>query len=146
MRCHTSSLNGKFWNLISSNLVAGVNLPASWLDNRNVHRFLNLERLPTPALPKSISLIFLLAELSWRAPIPIVNPLLYTVCIFGGRWGEHSYLDTPKNNKETDWFWNRLLSLCWLVHNVMTNLKCAVRGVNEWSYKLKVFWKNKWWV
>ena len=107
MRCHTSSPKGKGQNLISSNSVAGAQLPDCWLDNPNVHQLLNPGQLTTPALPKRFSVIFLWAELSQRAPISIINPPLKTVCIFGGRWDAHSYLDSPKNNKKTDNFRNR---------------------------------------
>ena len=115
---------GKGWNLISSNSVAGVYLPAYWLSNTDIHRLLNPGHLPTPALPQRLSLIFLWAEFSQRAPIPIFNPLQDTVYIVRGIWSAHSYLALPKNNKGTYWFWNKLISLCWLVQNVMTNWKC----------------------
>ena len=42
-------------------------------------------KITTPTLPKRLYLIFLLAELSQRAPTPIVNTLLNTVHIFGGQ-------------------------------------------------------------
>ena len=69
-----------------------------WLTNTNVHPLLMPLQLTTAALPKRISLIFLWVELSQRDTILIVNPLLKTVSIFGGKWGEHSYSDSPKYN------------------------------------------------
>ena len=90
----------------------GVYLPVYWLYNPNVHRLLKPGHMPTPALPKRLSLIFLWEEFSQTDPIQIVNPLLDTVCIIGGRWCAHSYFYLPKNNKEADCFLNRLLSLC----------------------------------
>ena len=150
IRCHTSSPKGKGQNLISSNSVAWVYIPSIWLENPNVHRFLKQGHLATPALPKIIFLIFLWAELPRRDLIPIVNQLLYTLYIVEGRWGAHFYLYLPKNNKETDCFWNRLISLCWLVHNVMTNWKCFGR-INDvcsltWivDRHLHVYYLN-WW-
>ena len=53
-------------------------------------------QLTNTALPKRISLIFLWAEFDQRDPMPIVKPLPKTVCVFGGRWGVHSYLASPK--------------------------------------------------
>ena len=61
------------------------------LAHTNVHRLLMPGKLPTHELPKRLSLTFLLVEFSWRAPIPIADALLKNVCIFGGRWGAHSY-------------------------------------------------------
>ena len=55
-------------------------------------------------------------ELSRMAPIPIVNTLLKTLCDFGGKWREHSYLDSPKYNEKTNNILNRLPLLvltCW---------------------------------
>ena len=78
-------------------------------------------QMSTPDIPKRLSIIFLWAEFSQRAPIPIVNILINTVYIVGGLWGTHSYSDSPKNKKETDYFRNGLLSLCLLVENMMTN-------------------------
>ena len=112
IRCHTSSLKCKFRNLLSSNSLARAQLPAQWLANPNVHWLITPEKLPTPALPKRLSLIFIWAELSRRARIPIFNILLNTVCIVGGRQGTHSYLPLPKNYKEKVFFRSRLLSLC----------------------------------
>ena len=120
-RCHTSPSKGKSWNLISSNSVADVYLLGYWLANPNVHRLLKTVHLSTPALPRRLSVIFLWEELSQRALIPILNTLLDIICIVGGRWGAHSYLALLKNNRVTYLFWNRLLSLCWLFHNMMTN-------------------------
>ena len=109
----------KGWNLISSNSVARAYLPEYSLANPNVHQLLTPGQLPTPALPKRHSLIFLWEEFSQRDPTPIVNPLLNKIFIVGGKWGTHSYSTPPKNNRGTDSFWNRLLSLCWFVDNVM---------------------------
>ena len=75
------SPKGKYRNLLGSNSVAEMYLPACWLANQNVHQLLNLAHLLTPALSKRLSLIFLRMELYLRDPIPIVNPLIYTVCI-----------------------------------------------------------------
>ena len=121
LRCHTGSPKGKGQNPISSNSVAGVYLPAYWLDNPHIQRFLNMWHLRTPELTERLSLIFLWYELPQRDPIPIVNPIPDTVYIFRGQWGAHSYLDSLKIYKGIDCFWNRLLSLWWLVHNVMKN-------------------------
>ena len=130
LRCNTISPKGKGQNLISSNLIAGIYLPASLFTNTNVHTLLNPGHLPTTALPKRLSLIFLWTEFPRRDPIPIVNPLLYTVCIFEGWWSAHSYLFFSV--RLHDWFRNRppLLML------------------NYWQRddKLKVFWEHKLWV
>ena len=75
-------------------------------------------QLPTPALPKRLSLSFLWEEFSQRAPIPIVNSLHKTVRVFGGQWVAHSYLDSPNYNKITNNFQNRLSLL------VLTCLQC----------------------
>ena len=101
-----SSLEGNVKNLIISNSVAGAYLPYYWLDNPNVHWLLTPEKLPTPALPKRLHLIFY-----HRVPIYIVNSLLNTVYIVGGQWGTHSYSSSPKHNNEADYFRNGLLSL-----------------------------------
>ena len=113
-----SSPEVKFQNLISSNSVAGAYLPSCWLDNQNVHWLLNLGQLSTHVFPKSLSLIFLWAEFSQRAPIPIVNPLLKSVRIFVGQWDAHSYLVSPKNNNKTENFLN------WTPILVLTCLLC----------------------
>ena len=99
MRCYTSSPKGKIQNLIRSNSVAGAYLPACCFSNPNLHRLLILGQLSTPVLPKGISLIFPWVEFSRRASISIVNLLVKTVSVFGGRWGAHSYSDSPKYNK-----------------------------------------------
>ena len=111
MRYHMSSPKGKFRNLISSNSVAGAQLSAYCLANTNVCRFLTPLQLPTPELPKRLSIIFLRKQFSQRGAIPMVNPLLNIVCIFGRRWDAHSYLSSPKNSKGIDYFQNGLLSL-----------------------------------
>ena len=106
LRCHTSSPKGKDQNLIRCNSVAGAYLPAFLLADPNVHLLIKSVQLPTPELPKRLYLIFLWVEFSQMDTIPIVNPLLNTVRIFGGRWGAHSYLASPKNNKKKDNFRN----------------------------------------
>ena len=112
LMCHTIYPKENPQNLLSYYSVSGEKLPDSWLDNPNVHRLLMPVQLPTPALPNRLSLIFIWAELSQRAPIPIANPLLDTVCIVGGQWGAHYYSTSLDNNKETYCFRIRLLSLC----------------------------------
>ena len=97
LRCYMSSPKGKGQNLISSKSVVGVYLPACWLANPKVHRFLKPGQLPTPTLPKRSSIIFLWEEFSQRAPIPIFNPLLNTVRVFVGIWGAHSFQSSPKH-------------------------------------------------
>ena len=109
MRCHTRPPKGKSQNILSSNSVAVVYIQSSRLDNPNVHQLLNPVHLPTPDLPKRLSLIFLWAEFSRRAPISIVNTLLYTVCTIGGRWGAQYYLASPENNTKIDCFLDRIL-------------------------------------
>ena len=55
-------------------------------------------------------------EFTQRDPIPMFNPLLKTVCIFGGRCGAHYYSASPKYNKIKDNFWNQpplLVMTCW---------------------------------
>ena len=108
---HTSSPKVKGQNLIISNSVAGAYLPACWLANPNAHRLLIITQLPTPALPNRLSLILLLEEFSWRSPVPIVNPLLKTVCVFVGKRGAQSYSDSPNDNKIPNNFRNWLLLL-----------------------------------
>ena len=56
--------------------------------------------------------------ISQRDPIPIVNPLLKMVFVFGGRWGAHSYSYSPKYNRITNKFRNQLPLL------VLTFLRC----------------------
>ena len=114
--CHTSPLKGKIPNLIRSISLAGAQLPACWLDNKNLHRLLKLGKMTNPVLPKRISLILLWAEFPQIDPIQIVNPLPNTVYIFGRQWGAQSYLASLKNNKELDNFrnWPPILVLtCW---------------------------------
>ena len=108
LRCHTSSPQGEDQNLISSNSVVGVYLPAWWLANPNIHQLLNPGQLLTAALPRRFSIIFLWAELSRRDPIPIVNPLLKTVRVLEGRWGTHFYFASQKNKNKTE----NLRNLC----------------------------------
>ena len=81
LRCHTSSPKGRGRNLLISNSVAEIYFPACLLDNKNLHRLLDSGHLPTPEIPKRLSIIFLWADFYRRAPTPIVNPLQYTVCI-----------------------------------------------------------------
>ena len=81
LRCHTRSPKVKGQNLLIYNSVAEIYFPACWLDNKNLHQLLYPGHLPTSALPKSLSQIFLWVEFFRRAPIPIVNPLQCTVCI-----------------------------------------------------------------
>ena len=97
LRCHTISPEGKGRNIISSNSVAIMYVSDCWLENKNVHWLLNPGHLPTPALHKRLSLIFLRRKFSHRSPIPIFNTIIYTVCIVGGRWGAHSYLALPED-------------------------------------------------
>ena len=111
LRYQTSSSKGKCQKLISSNSVMRAYLSAYWLANPNTHWLLTLGKFPIFALIKRLSLIFIWVEFFRKAPIPIFNPLLYTVCIVGGKWGAHSYSDSPKNNKETYFFWNRIIYL-----------------------------------
>ena len=59
LKFHTSYTKFKDQNIIISNSVAGVYLPAYWLDNPNVHWLLKPVQMPTPALPSRLSLIFL---------------------------------------------------------------------------------------
>ena len=115
LRCHTSSLKGKWQNLMTSNSVAGEYLPACLLENPNVHHFLNPGKLTTPEFPKRLSLIFLWVELYRRYPIPIVNPLLIKFRIFKGD-GVQTLFWLHKKNKKTDNFCNRppiLVLTCW---------------------------------
>ena len=138
LRCHIRSPKGKVQNIISSNSVAGKYLPECWFANPNVHRLLNPGKQPTPALLNRLYQIFLLVELSWRDPIPIVNPLLKTVRIFGGQWDEHSYLVSPNNNKKKVTFVIGLFSLCWHVDNAMKNWKFFGKIIDECSLTLIV--------
>ena len=96
LRCHSISPKGKVRNLMISNLVVGVYILAYWFSNTNVHRLLKSVQLPSYALPKRLSIIFLWAEFSIRGPIYIVNIVLYTFCIVECKWGAHSYWTSPK--------------------------------------------------
>ena len=141
MRCHTSSPKCKGQNLLGSNWVAGMYFPVYWLDNPNVHRFLKLGHLPNPALPKRPYRIFIWAKFSWRSLIPIVNPLQYTLCIcwipmgctllFGFTIILHN------------WFQNRPPLLVLNYWKRCDKLEFFWSINDEWSYILKVFWKNK---
>ena len=111
LMCHTSSPKGKSQNLLSSNSVAGAYPLACWLANPNVHRLLMTGKLLTPALTKRLSLIIIWSEFSQRAPIPIVNRILKMVYNFGGRWVAKYYSASPKYNKTTNNFRNRLPTL-----------------------------------
>ena len=107
---------GKGQNTISSYSLAGEYIPACWLANPNIHWFLVPGQILTPALTKSLSLIFLWADFSWRAHIPVINPLLKTVCVFGGWWVAHSYSASPQYNNITNNFLDRiplLVLTCW---------------------------------
>ena len=128
LRWHTISPKGKGQILLSSNSVAEMYLPASRLDNQNVHRLLKPVHLPTPALPKRISLIFLWEELSWRDPITIVNPLQYKVCIFWRTMG-----------------CKLLFGLAVILHNWFQYFPPLLVLTRLQHYdKLEVFWENKW--
>ena len=107
-RCHMRSPKKKGQNPINSNSVAGAYIQACCFANPNIQWFLMPGQLPTPVLIKRIYIIFLWTELSKRYPIPIVNLLLKTVCVFGVLWGAHSYPASPKYNNITNYFRNRL--------------------------------------
>ena len=112
MRCHTSSPKGKGRNLISSNSLLGAQLPACWLANPDVHRFLNPGQLTTPALPKRISVIFLWTEFFQRYHIPIFNPLLKKFVFFEGD-GAHTLICLhQKITRKEIIFLIGVLSLC----------------------------------
>ena len=130
MRCHMSSPKGKGRNLISFNSVAVMYFPACWFVNTNVQWLPNLVHLATTALPKRLSLIFLWAGFSRRYPIPIVDPLIYTVCIFCRSMG--CTLLFGFSVRLRYWFKNRpplLVLTCW-----------------QCDENLEVFWEHKWWV
>ena len=100
------SLKGKVRNLTSSNLVAVEYLISCWLVNPNINHLLMTGQL----------LFFLWENFSQRGPIPKFNPLLKTVCVFGGKWGAHSYSDALNYNKITNNFLNQiplLVLTCW---------------------------------
>ena len=125
-------------------------IPEYWLENPNLHRLITTGKLTTLDLTKRLYLIFLWAELSRRATIPIPNPLLYTVYIVGGWQGAHSYSALLKNNKETDCFRNRLLSLCWIVQNVITiwNIFGRINDECIWNWIVDRHWNVfliTWW-
>ena len=98
----------KVQNLISSNSVAGAYLPACWLANPILHQLIIPGQLPTTVLPNMLSLILPWADFSRRDPIPTINPLLKTFCVFGGRWGAHSYSDLIWYNRINNKFRNRI--------------------------------------
>ena len=123
-------------------------------------KLLSYFQLPTPVLTKRLSLIFLWAEFSWRAPIPIVKPLLKMVCGFGGLWGAHSYSASQKYNKIPNNFWDQLSLLvinCWqcddklnfglkkrLMNEVLLWLlmvidMCYLLPIEQWIKKLSSF-------
>ena len=108
LRCHMSSLKGKDRNLLSSNSVAGAQILACWSANPNVHWLLITVQLPTTELHKRLSIIFLWVKFPQRYPIHIFNPLLKTVCVFGGRWGAQYYSAPPEYNKTINNFRNWL--------------------------------------
>ena len=112
LRCHTRSSKGKGLHLIRYNSLSGTYIPACWLAGPNVHRLLDPGQLITHVLPKSLSVTLLWAKIPQRDPIPIVNPLLRTDLIFGGRWGAHFYSDSPKITEKQIIFVIGLLSLC----------------------------------
>ena len=130
LRCHTSSPKGKDQNILRSNSVGEMYFPACWLANPNVHRLLNPGHLPTPELPNMIYLIFLLAEFTQRDPIPIVNPLQYSVCIC---WSEMGC--------------TLLFGFAAVLHNWFQNRNYLLL-MNFWQRddKLEVFWEHKGWV
>ena len=130
LRCHTSSPKGKCRNLLIYNSVAEMYFPACWLANANIHRLIKPGHLPTPTLPKRISIFFLWEEFSWRAPTEIVNPLQYTVCIFWRAIGCTLLFGFALILHY--WFQNRppfLVLTCW-----------------QRDENLEVFWDHKLWV
>ena len=121
---------GKDRNLLSSNSEAEIYFPDCLLANQNLHRLLKRGHLPTPALPKRLSLIFLWAELSRNAPIPIVKPLQYTVCICWRGMG-----------------FTLLFGFTVILHNLFQN-QTSLLVITCWQCdeKLEVLWEHKWWV
>ena len=96
LRCHQRSPKGNGRSLLISNLLAGVNIPSSWLANPNVHRLLIPGHLPTPTLTKRLALS------SYVRNCP--EGLLYHQSthysngkLFGGRFGAHQYSASPDN-------------------------------------------------
>ena len=144
MMCHTRYPKDKSRNQLSSNSVAEMYLPDRWLENKDVLRLLKPGHLPTPALPKRISLIFLLEEFYQRAPIPIVNTLQYKVCICWRTMGCTLLFGFAAILHNLFQNWPVLLVLtCW-----QRDEKLEVFWENKWWVKLhkKVFWKNIWWL
>ena len=64
-----SSTKGEGRNLLSSNSVVGANLPASRLENPNVHRLLIPGHLTYPVIPKRISL----SSYGWNCPEGLIT-------------------------------------------------------------------------
>ena len=90
------SPKGKGKKLLSSNSVAVANLPASWLDNPNVHRFLIPVHLPTNVFPKRLSL----SSYGRNFPKGVLSQ--YSIHssnskLYGGRFGAHSYSSLSDN-------------------------------------------------
>ena len=130
MRSTRDSLKGKGRNLLSSNSLVEMYLPAFFLANRNVHRLLKPGHLPTTTLPRRISLIFLWAEFYRSAPLPIVNPIQYTVCIC---WREMGC--------------TLLFGFAVILHNLFQNRPpLLVLTCWQCDEKLEVFWEHKLWV
>ena len=133
-------------------------LPYSWLANPNVNQLLIPGQLPTPVIPKRPSLIFLWEECSRKTPIPIVDPLLKNVYIFGGQWGAHSYLDSPKYNRITDNILNRpplLVLTCWQFDaklnvsfgKIIDECSFALVFDSHWYMLFLTYWqKNRKWM
>ena len=93
--------------------------------------------LPTPALTKRISLIFLWVELYRMDPTPIVNPLQYTVCIFWKEMGCTLLFGFAVILHS--WFQNRpplLVLTCWQCDD---KLNVFGRIINECSLTLIVY-------
>ena len=130
MKCHMSSSKGKVRNLLRCISVAEIYFQACLLANQNVHCLLKPGQLPSTALPKRISLIFICTELYWRAPIPVFNTLQYTVYIC---WREMGC--------------TLLFCFAAVLHNWFQNL-LSILVMNYWQRddKLGVFWEHKWWV
>ena len=117
-----SSLKGEGKNLLSSNSVAGKNLPASRLANPNVHWMIIPVHLSTHELPNRLSLSsychnFLEGIISQQS-IHSSNGKL-----FGGALGDHSYLDSPDNIIMTNHCHNCFYSV------PMTCLECKDRYI-----------------
>ena len=116
LRCHTSSPKGRGRNLLISNSVAGAKLPASWLANPNVHRLLIPVHLPTPVLPKRLSLSSygrnFLKWILYQYPIHSSNGKL-----FGVRLGAQYYSDSPDNKRMKNHCYNFFALIRWLFDN-----------------------------